>query len=541
MNRIRLTSAAAGAVAVALLGGGIAQAGGDEPLAKDDSYQVQAGRTLTASGHGDSILRNDKGENLELVTNTKPANGTLTLEPDGTFTYKPNPGFIGTDSFSYTVSDAVTRYDTQLPSLATIGGVKISGGAYGSALYPAPHGGGDEFYGVTDRGPNVDGPNGAKVEPLPDFTPAIGKFRLKDGVAKLERSIPLRAADGSPYNGRVSTEATTGETILDLNGTTLAASPYGYDPEGLVALRDGTFWISDEYGPYITHFDANGRQIGRLSPFDGSLPAELSKRMPNRGMEGLTITPDGDTLVGIVQSALQQRDLSGKPVNVAPLRIVTYNLKTKATREYLYLLDDPKVNTGAVSEITALSNNTFLVDERDGKFEPGAFKKCFRIDLTGATDVGPKANIPGATYVASQGGLLLGSAQKTIEGTVGESTTAAALSTLAAAGITPVKKSLYVDFAGLVSTLDPTGGFFGHDKVEGVATTDGGRTLVVANDSDFGISGLTNSAAPFQLKAKILPNGKQDDGSFLVVDMSKVDGSYSSTATVTITVTAGRR
>ncbi|OHV37477.1 MULTISPECIES: esterase-like activity of phytase family protein [Pseudofrankia] len=541
MNRIRLTSAAAGAVAVALLGAGVAQAGGDEPLAKDDSYQVQAGGTLTASGHGDSILRNDKGKNLALVTNTKPANGTLALDPDGTFTYKPNPGFTGTDSFSYTVSDAVTRYDTQLPPLATIGGVKIGGGAYGSALYPAPRGGNDEFYGITDRGPNVDGPNGVKVEPLPDFTPAIGKFRLKNGVATLEGSIPLRAADGSPYNGRVSTEATTGETILDLNGNTLAASPYGYDPEGIVALRDGTFWISDEYGPYITHFDANGRQIGRLSPFDGSLPAELSNRMPNRGMEGLTITPDGDTLVGIVQSALQQPDLSGKPVNVPPLRIVTYDLRTKATHEYLYLLDDPKVNAGAVSEITALSNSTFLVDERDGKFEPGVFKRFFKIDLAGATDVGPKANIPGATYAASKGGLLLGSAQKTIEGTVGESTTAAALTTLTAAGITPVKKSLYVDFAGLVSTLDPTGGFFGHDKVEGVATTDGGRTLVVANDSDFGISGLTNSAAPFQLKAKVLPNGKQDDGSFLVVDVSKLDGSYSSTATVTITVTTGKR
>ena len=50
--------------------------------------------------------------------------------------------------------------------------------------------------------------------------------------------------------------------------------PNGYDSEGLVAMPDGTFWVSDEYGPFITHFDRNGRQLQRLSPFDGSLPKE---------------------------------------------------------------------------------------------------------------------------------------------------------------------------------------------------------------------------------------------------------------------------
>ena len=99
--------------------------------------------------------------------------------------------------------------------------------------------------------------------------------------------------------------------------------------------------MSDEYGPFITHFDARGRQIERLSPFDGSLPAELSKRVPNEGMEGLTITPDGRTLVGIMQSALQQADFTVKPANVAPVRIVTVDLATRRTHECVYLLDNP--------------------------------------------------------------------------------------------------------------------------------------------------------------------------------------------------------
>lgn len=416
---------------------------------------------------------------------------------------------------------AIQLYRTNLPPLATIDGVRLTGGAYGSAFTPAPRGHG-LFYGLTDRGPNVDGPAGTKVEPLPSFEPAIGEFRLSNGRARLIRSIPLRAADGTPYSGRVNCQADTGETITDLNGNVLPCDPNGYDPEGLVAARDGTFWVSDEYGPFITHFDHYGRRIARLSPFDATLPAELRFRVPNKGMEGLTITPDGSTLVGIMQSALQTPDLTKKPANVTTLRIVTYNLRTRATHEYLYLLHDPKQNSGAVSEITALSSTRFIIDERDGNVEPGAYKKLFEIDLRHATDVGPRAHVPHTSYVASKGGLLVGAAQQSIDAFVGTADTEAATKLLASVGIEPVSSSLFLDVGRLVSTIDPTGGFFGHDKVEGVAALDGGRTIVLSNDSDFGIDGLANDTAPFQLHAKILPNGRQDDGEFLRIDMTKL-------------------
>jgi len=517
-----------GTLAVSLLAGsllaGSPPAGATPANAHDDGYRVAAGRTL-------DVRADDRSGTV--VSHTAPGHGTLTENPDGSFAYTPAAGFTGTDSFTYTTTDAVRLYTTDVPPLATIGGVRITGGAYGSSLYPVP-GAKDEFYGLTDRGPNVDGPDGEKVEPLPDFDPSIGKFRFVDGKAVPQKVIPLRAADGTPYSGRVNTQAGTGETIVDLNGNPLPADPNGYDSEGLVALPDGTFWVSDEYGPYITHFDAQGRELQRLSPFDGSLPAELANRVPNKGMEGLTITPDGQTLVGMMQSALQQPDLTKKPGNVTTTRIVTYNLRTHATHEYVYLLDDPKTTSSAVSEITALSATTFLVDERDGNFEPGAFKRLYKIDLTGATDVGPAATVPGATYDGARGGLLVGG--KTLEALVGTDDTATARSDLAAAGITPVGKSLYLDLGGLLTGLDPTGGFFGHDKIEGVATTDGGRTVVVSNDSDFGIDGVTNDAPPFQLHAKILPNGSQDDGQYLAIDTTRLPAA-TTTTTVTITVT----
>jgi hypothetical protein len=501
--------------------------------ARADAYHTGEGDTLTV--HGNGILNNDNGSPVTLVAHSQPAHGSLTLNQDGTFSYTPAAGFTGTDSFTYTVSDAVRLFQTHVPPLATIGGVKITGGAYGSSLYPVP-GSQDEVYGLTDRGPNVDGPNGVAVEPIPTFDPQIGKFKLVGTKAILEKVIPLRAADGTPYSGRENSQAQTGETIVDLNDNLLPLDPNGYDSEGLVAMPDGTFWVSDEYGPFITHFDRDGRQLQRLSPFDGSLPAELANRVPNKGMEGLTATPDHSTLVGTMQSALRQPDLTKKPANVTTLRIVTYNLRTRATHEYLYLLHDPKDNSGAVSEITALSDHTFLVDERDGNFEPGAFKELYKIDTAGATDVGPGAHVAGATYDAAKGGLLVGPDQQTIDAFVGTDDTADSAADLASVGITPAGESLFLDLSGFVSALDPTGGFFGHDKVEGVATTDGGRTVVVSNDNDFGIDGVSNDAPPFQLHAKILPNGQQDDGEYLSVTMSKVHDA-TSTATVTITVT----
>ncbi len=501
--------------------------------AHDDRYVTSSGELLAAQR---SVLLNDSGWPVTLVAHTPPSHGSLDLAPDGTFKYKADPGFAGTDTFTYTVTDAVRLYSTSVPPLATIGGVPITGGAYGSAIAPVPYSF-NEFYGITDRGPNVDGPGDVKIEPLPQFTPSIGRFILVNGKAILERTIPMRAADGSPYSGRVNPQASTGETIVDLDGNVLPPDPNGYDPEGLVALPDGTFWVSDEYGPYITHFGADGRALERLSPFDGTLPRELANRVVNRGMEGLAITPDGTTLVGIMQSALQQPDLTAKAKKVPTLRIVTVDLRTRATHEYLYLLDDPAKNSGAVSEITALSPTRFLVVERDGDFEPGAYKRLFEIDLAGATDVGPGAAVPGATYDASRGGLLI--AGTTIEQRIGSVGTAQAGSLLQAAGIKAVAKRPYLDLGGLLSSLDPTGGFFGHDKIEGVATTDGGRTLVISNDSDFGIDGITNQSPPFQLHAKTLPNGKQDDGELLVVDTAKLPAA-TSTATVTIEVRSRR-
>ncbi len=47
----------------------------------------------------------------------RPSHGTLTLNPDGSFTYVPDPNYNGTDTFTYQVSDGTT---TSAPVTVTL-------------------------------------------------------------------------------------------------------------------------------------------------------------------------------------------------------------------------------------------------------------------------------------------------------------------------------------------------------------------------------------------------------------------------------------
>lgn len=451
----------------------------------------------------------------------KPKHGTIAYGANGEMRYTPDAGFTGTDELPVTVSHAVKLYAEEALPLTTMGGVAIKAGAHGSAIAAVP-GSADEVYGLTDRGPNVDGraPN-EKVLPLPDYHPHIAKLKLANGVATVEQAITLHGPDGSPLVGLVDPHANTGEALVDINGTPLPPSDYGVDPEGLVARPDGTFWVSDEYGPYIIHFDANGKELERLSPFDGTMPRELSLRSPNQGMEGLTITPDGNTLVGIMQSALQPPGLPGPAQSIPFTRIVTINLVDRnIVHEYLYPLANPQETHVTVSDLTALSATTFLIDERDDKFAPNANKKIYLADVAGATDVGPHSTVVGSSYQAEAGGLLINNVP--LETFVGVTTDADAIAKLKAAQITVATKTLKLDLGELIGSLSPKGDFFGHDKIEGLVTPDGGKTLILANDSDFGLAGLASDTPPFGLKPKKLPNGTQDNGEILSVDTTQL-------------------
>jgi len=236
-----------------------------------------------------------------------------------------------------------------------------------------------------------------------------------------------------------------------------------------------------------------------------------------------------------MQSALNTPGLVGSSKSVPLTRIVTINLADRANvHEYLYPLANPQETRVAVSEITALSSTAFLIDERDNANLPGGNKKIYVADISGATDVGPHSTVPGASYQADAGGLLINGVP--LETFVGVSTDSAATDKLKAARITVAAKTLKLDLGDLVRSLSANGDFFGHDKIDGVISRDGGNTLMIANDSDFGLAGLASDTPPFKLKPKMLPNGTQDSGEILTVDMTKLPAKRES---VMVPITVG--
>ena len=76
------------------------------PTARNDLFTLEADTTLDVASPG--ILANDSDpENDALVATlfNQPAHGMLTFNANGSFSYLPQPGFTGTDSFSYRLSD----------------------------------------------------------------------------------------------------------------------------------------------------------------------------------------------------------------------------------------------------------------------------------------------------------------------------------------------------------------------------------------------------------------------------------------------------
>lgn len=394
------------------------------------------------------------------------------------------------------------RQPGELPhhTLATVtttqgAALPINHGDFGSdaARHPTQA---NRFYAITDRGPNLDikGRHGAgKIFPTPDYTPTIGLFEINaDQRIKLIKTIPLKRPDGSKISGLPNPKhlGGTNEIPYNLNGEVIRRNPdqayhptanpakfdeYGLDSEGLVALADGTFWVSDEYGPHIVHYNAEGIEIGRINPFAHdrrnrhTLPAEYANRRPNRGMEGLTITPDGKTLVGIMQSALSNPDKASH--KSALTRIVTIRPDSGKVQQFIYM-QERKENSN--SGILALDNHRFLLIERDGKFalkQNDVMKHIYQIDLSQATDL-EQLPLQGRISRSPQTGHLIDG--QTLE----QFSLNATAADFARLGIRPVQKQLVLD---LVKENN-----YPHDKLEGLWLSRP-DTLAVINDDDFSI------------------------------------------------------
>ncbi|MBW4616521.1 MAG: esterase-like activity of phytase family protein [Desmonostoc vinosum HA7617-LM4] len=338
------------------------------------------------------------------------------------------------------------------------------------------------YYGLTDRGPGggVISYN-TRVQKFSldvnSNTGAISGFKLLDTI--------LFTQDGKNFNGLNPSKLNGNAGVLGLS----------FDPEGFAIAPNGNFYVSDEYGPSVYEFSPTGSFLRafntpeNLIPKAGSdlnyvdgRPIITSGRQDNRGFEGVTLSPDGSKLYGLLQDPLVNE---GSPDGrrSSNLRLVEYDTKTgESTAQYIYQLESLESINSRVSEdtfgansqgrnigisaITALNDKEFLVLERDNRGVgvedatgeiPVGSKRVYKISLTGATDV--------------KGVSLAG------------------LNTLPT-GVIPVNKSTspFIDVAELLKANE----LIIPEKLEGLAIgpqlADGSYAILVGTDNDFSVT-----------------------------------------------------
>ncbi|KAK3356453.1 outer membrane autotransporter [Lasiosphaeria hispida] len=306
-----------------------------------------------------------------------------------------------------------------------------------------------KLYGLPDRGWNTQGSQ--------NTIPRVHVFDVT--------FIPANANKTSPPNFCTGLDADQDGGLNYPGFPTLPAATYAgdgfggagkggkriaIDAEGLVLSKDGGFWISDEYGPYIYKFDRSGKMVDAIRPPDAILPLRIGKpsfssdtpplfspekhpapinptqgRQNNQGFEGLTASPDGKWLYVLLQSAGRREGGSNSATRLYT-RLLRYSTSTTgkksiATYDSEYVVPLPvftdaagKTKVAAQSEIHYVSDSQFFILPRDSAVgactaDPtSVYRHVDVIDISKATNVKGLAHDAFNTTIASSDGVING-------------------------------------------------------------------------------------------------------------------------------------
>jgi hypothetical protein len=304
------------------------------------------------------------------------------------------------------------------------------------------------------------------------------------GFLSYDTRVQRFSIDVDPNTGAISSFAIE-QTILFADGVDsfngLAPNPANllgdsFDPEGFVINPiNGHMLVSDEYGPSLYEFDENGQfvrafetpanlvpKVGSGVDYASTPPTLTAGREPNRGYEGLAISPDGKYAYAVLQNGTIQDGWTPSDRGLYT-RIVKFDTTTgDAVAQYAYRLESAGQGRG-ISALVALGDDKFWILERNnrgvgvGATLASPDKNVFFIDLNGASDV-TGINLP------STGNLP--------------------------AGFTPVTKGAKVlDLdANTLAAL----GNKSPEKLEGLAVgpklNDGGYLVLAGTDNDYSVT-----------------------------------------------------
>lgn len=217
--------------------------------------------------------------------------------------------------------------------------------------------------------------------------PATGAGKAGDGAgeARLEEFIPLRdpqrripwpiVADLETYPGSsIPVDPAIREGRLLTGGD--------FDPESFRLLPDGSFWIGDEFGPFLLHVDGEGVVLEAPVPQEGLASPQDPLGRPashprSGGFEGMSANRDLSRLYPMLE-----KPMAGEDSERGVLRIFEFD---PAGSRYTGLswAYRPEPGTEAIGEFSPVGATLHVVIERDEQEGPAAsLKKLFLVDLT---------------------------------------------------------------------------------------------------------------------------------------------------------------
>jgi hypothetical protein len=174
-----------------------------------------------------------------------------------------------------------------------------------------------------------------------------------------------------------------------------------FDVESIARMNDGSFWVGEEFGPYLLHFSAEGHLLSppvrhpvlrapqnplNVTPADANIPS-------SRGFESMTRNGNGNRLYLTTEASI-----STQP-DKRLLEIYEFNtvLERYTGRTFTYAKDSSDYITGGTNnatnifltgDLTHVSGDRYIFIERDDFQGPPTItspprqKKLYLIDLT---------------------------------------------------------------------------------------------------------------------------------------------------------------
>ncbi|WP_092382605.1 esterase-like activity of phytase family protein [Micromonospora phaseoli] len=195
-----------------------------------------------------------------------------------------------------------------------------------------------------------------------------------DFLLRVHRLAPVFTTGAVDVLGGINLTDPAGHVSWELTREDRVLTGADFDVESIVKAADGTYWIGDEFGPYLLHFDRAGRLLSAPVPLDGVVAPETAARTgvpatlgSSKGFEGLAASPDGRRLYAMLEGTVTGDTAGHLRINEFDPQRGTYTGK-----RYTYRLEAPNL---AIGDAISIDRHRFLVIERDGGQGAGAVIK----------------------------------------------------------------------------------------------------------------------------------------------------------------------